>query len=763
LVKLFFLLAAAVFPAATAYGQGVNKPAKADVPPLDEIWYGAVTQDSQSEWKYLKGAAQVRTSEMTISADEIDFNTDTDWAYARGHLRLEHFLTGDILNADHGEYNLKTEEGKFYKVNGTSPPKIISSPGVLTTTNPFYFQAQWADRIKNRYLLHKGFVTDCKIPKPWWVFEAPLFDIVPGERAIGRHTVFRLRNVPLLYLPYFYRPLGKNPRRSGFLTPNIGHSSIRGYMYGGGYYWAINRSYDLTYVLQYYTLRGPAHTFDFRGKPNDVSDFNFSYYAVQDKGLPQPDGSVLKEGGQQFEITARTQILGFTGRLDYNYLSSYLFRQAFSNSYTGAISSEVSSIGFLQRHFKDDAYVLNLVAQRDQFFESVTFPGQRSNDVVIAKLPSIEVGGRDQQIVGGPVPLWFAFGVSAGLVSRTEPTFQTGWATERIDVQPRLATAFSFKGFSLNPSVTFGATDYGKSYLSNSATTAVVSPANLFRKDADFVIDFRPPSIEKIYTPPSWLHLGKKLKHVLEGEATYEYVTGVSDFNRIIRFDETDIISNTNQLTLSVTNRLYKKDAKGNVNEFLTWQVSYARYYDPTFGGAIIPGQRNVLLSTELLTPYTFLDGPRSYSPIVSTLSVNPYTFFSLEYRAAYDPLRHKFLDHTVGASFHYKKYFATLGDTAITTNPILVPPANQITFGGGYGSANRRGWNLAGTVTYDTLASRPLYEFVQGSYNTDCCGFSVQLRRYNIGIRDENQYLFSFSLANLGTFGSLQKQDRIF
>jgi LPS-assembly protein len=412
---LFFLLAAGLLAAALlAPAQTVHPPAKADLPPEDEIWYGAILQDSHGEWKYLKGGAKLQTTEMSITADEIDFNSDTNWAYARGHLRLEHFVSGDILNADHGEYNLKTEEGKFYAVSGTSPAKIMASPGILTTTNPFYFEARWADRIKNRYVLHKGFVTDCKMPKPWWTFNAPLFDIVPGERAIARHTVFRLKHVPVLYLPYFYRPLGKNDRQSGFLTPNFGHSTIRGYMIGGGYYWAINRSYDMQYGLQYFTLRGPAHTFDFRGKPNDVTDFNFNFYAVQDKGLPQPDGTVLKEGGEQFELTARTQIWGFTGRLDYNYLSSYLFRTAFSNSYVGAISSEVDSIGFLQRHFKNDLYTLNLVAQREQIFESVTLEGQPPDQVVIQKLPSVEFSARDQEIAKGPVPVWVSLNASGG-------------------------------------------------------------------------------------------------------------------------------------------------------------------------------------------------------------------------------------------------------------------------------------------------------------------------------------------------------------
>lgn len=767
--KLFFLhVALFMGSAALSVGQSVPRPAKADMPPEDSIWMSSINkEESNGEWRYLRGAATVRTTEMVISADEIDYNSDTAWAYARGHVRLEHFATGDILHADHAEYNLKTEEGKFYAVEGTAPAKILTSPGVLTTTNPFYFKAAWADRIKNRYVLHHGFVTDCKIPKPWWTFNAPQFDIIPGDRAIGRNTILRVKRLPILYLPYFQRPLGRNPRQSGFLTPSAGHSSNRGWLIGGGYYWAINRSYDMDYALQYFTLRGPAHTFDFRGKPNSVSDFNFNYYQVQDKGLPQPGSVPLKQGGEQFEITGKTEIFGFTGRLDYNYLSSLVFRQVFSNSFTLSISSEVTSVGYLQRHFKHDIYTVDLSFNRDQLFENTTPLGQPADQVIIQKLPTVEVSGRDQQLLNGPFPVWFSFGASGGLISRQEesPTsnLQTGFLTSRIDLEPRVSTAFDFKGFSLNPSITFGATDYSKQYSSNSSVTGTVAATPLLRKDSDVVVDFRLPSLQRIFIPPAWMHLGAKLKHVIETQATYENVSGINQFNQTIHFDATDLLADTNQLTLGVTNRLYKKDAKGNVSEVLTWTVRQARYFDPTFGGAVIAGQRNVVLETEELTPYTFLDGPRNYSPVESALTITPYVFFSLDYRAAYDPLHQKFVDHTIGGSFQHHNYFVRMSETALTINPLLVPAVNQLTMGAGYGNSNRRGWNFGGTVTYDLDASKILYDFFQVSYNTNCCGFSVQLRRINVGVRDENEYLYSFSLANLGTFGSLQKQDRIF
>jgi hypothetical protein len=50
-----------------------------------------------------------------------------------------------------------------------------------------------------------------------------------------------------------------------------------------------------------------------------------------------------------------------------------------------------------------------------------------------------------------------------------------------------------------------------------------------------------------------------------------------------------------------------------------------------------------------------------------------------------------------------------------------------------------------------------------QVACNTDCCGFGVQHRRVNFGIRDETQFRFAFAIGNLGTVGPLRKQDRLF
>jgi LPS-assembly protein len=800
---LFVLIGALLFSLSLpCFSQNAARAAaKDDIPSDTEIVQKAVLEESNGEWKYLKGAAEVRTSEMVITADEIDFNGDTAWMYARGHVHLVHFATGDVLNADHAEYNLKTEEGKFFVVNGTSPTRIVTSPGLLTTTNPFYYQGEWADRIKGRLILHKGFITDCKIPKPWWTFDGPVFDIVPGQRAIARRSVFRIKHIPVLYMPYFRRALGKSERQSGFLTPNAGHGTTEGFIYGTGYYWAINRSYDMDYLFSYYTLRGTGHNFDFRGKPNSVSTFTFNFYGVQDRGVPQgqpgaaaPGQPPNKQGGIQFEAAGKTEIFGFKGFLDYNYLSSFPFAAAFTNNF----SPQQNSIGYLQRHFDDDIYVLNFVFSRNEVYESFASNAQPA---VVQKLPSVETSGRLQQILEGKLPIWFSFDASSGLISRSEPSspgsgqtsttlgspatpaVATSFLNQRTDIRPTLSSAFSFAGFSLYPSVSFEATDYSHDYSSNSELTGTVAAANLFRHDADFVADFRLPSLERTFTPPKWMHLGTKVKHVIEASAQYEYVTGVTQFDKTIHFDGTDIVSDTNQVTLGLTNRLYKKEKDGKVTEFFTWRVRQARYFDPTFGGTVTTtGQRYVNLPQEEITPYTFLDGPRTYSPVVSSLTINPWALLGLSYETAYDPRHHRFDNQTFSANIRRSKYILDIGETSITTyqlsgmNPTpppnqlllpegeqLFPLTNQGYFRAGYGSTNRQGFNVAAQVFYDFLNHEVTFSQYQASYNTNCCGFSLELRRIHNVIRDDDQYLFSFSVANIGSIGTLPRQSRIF
>ncbi len=716
-----------------------------------EVLIQGVKQMKEGPWYRLRGGSQVQTNAFLLKADDIDYNEDTGDVQARGNVYLLHFENGEELWADHADYNLDDETGKFWDVHGTSHFKIPPHQRLLTTTSPFYFQGEWAERVKEKYILHDGFITDCKMPKPWWILRGPKFTIIPDDHAIGYKSVFLMRHVPLFYFPAIYKPLEEEPRRSGFLTPNIGNSTQRGQMVGAGFYWAISRSYDAMYRVQYFTQRGFAQTVNLNADPLQNTKISAEIFGINDHE---------NQGGFTVDARLISELpRGFYARANVNYLSSYLFRQAFTESYSEAISSEVHSTGFVAKPWQ--SYSLTFVFQRLENFQSLR-PG---DEIVIRKLPDIEFNSREH-LIWAKVPLWVSWDASSGLLSRSEPDYRTSNFVERADVYPRLTSALQWRGFSLVPSIAARGTFWAESENESRNGTQIVNK-DLHRTAGEVDVDFRLPSMFRTYKPPKWM--GDKVKHVVEAGASYKYVTGVNDFTSAIRFDATEIFSNTNQVVLWITNRLYAKRGD-DVQEILSWDVRQARYFDPTFGGAVTPGWcgqpacRNVVSSTIDLTAYAFLTGPRSYSPVVSTLRMSPKPGLSVEWRADYDPLQNKIVENTFTALYLFKKvYTIGIGQDSLRYNAALEPVANQIDAGFNWGSDTRRGLNAGVNALYDLHYNSLRNVMSQVTYNTDCCGLSVQYGKWNVGVRFDTVFRLSLSIANIGSFGTLRKQQMMF
>lgn len=721
-------------------------------PGPDQYIVEAETEETEGDLRHLRGNVHIESQDKKIDADAVDYNDDTGEVEAWGNVRYENFLDGTKLNCDHAKYNVNTETGIFFDVRGTSETKIVARPGLLTTTNPFYFEGKWGERLEGgKYIIHQGFITDCKVPKPWWRLTATKFDILQNDRAITYHAIFRLKNFPIFYFPVYYKSLKNLPRQSGFLTPNIGHSSVYGEMFGLGYYWAIARSYDALFRIQYFTSRGPADTVEFRGKIRPGTDFSFNFYAVQDRGVDIGNGVIQKQGGEEFTFDGHSDLGdGWTARLHLDELSSFLFRLAFSQSFHDTIFSETHSTGFVIKHWS--TYAFDIVAQRDEEYENAEIPDQR---IIIKHLPEAEFLSRDRQIVGGVLPVWFSLISSAGFLDRIQPEFSTPFFVSRLDVFPEVTTAFHFDNFNLTASGSIRETDYSNSFLNGQETDR-----GFLRSAREIDIHLIPPALEKIFNSPKWLG-GDKVKHVIEPRIDYKYVDGITDFSNIIRFDDIDLMNDTNQVTLSLTNRLFVKDKNGNVDEVLSWEVAQSRYFDPTFGGAVIPGQRNVIQSTEDIDGFDFLYGPRSYSPIVSVLRFQHIVGF--EWRVDYDPLLGRISNSSFQGNVRLSKYFFGVGHTEVNENPVVTAPNNQINILAAVGNQNRKGWNVGVNAFYDL--DRHVLDFAttEITYNTDCCGITAEWRRYNFGVRDDTQYRISLSIANVGAFGNLRKQERIY
>ncbi len=780
-----------------AFAQTGAAPAKEPPPgeppasiPLDHWDVHFETQDlTGDEYVWTGHPVEFEDSRRMFRANEVHYNRDTGVITAKGHVYFRSFDTNEQLWCDHLEYDTDNEKGKFYDVIGETMPRVIAKPGVLTVNQPFHFEGQWAQRVGEKYILYKGWVTNCQIPKPWWRLRGARFDIIPNNRSLSYKSWFMVRGIPIFYTPFFYHSLEKEPRKSGFLSPSGGHSSIGGFMLMVGAFWAINRSYDITYRMTDYLSRGYAHHVDLRGKPLPGTDYDVIFYGVQDRGVPNSGNPPQKYGGFSFYGVGKSDLGdGWTARVTVNYISSFDFRAGWTQSFNEAIGSEIHTTGFLDKSF--GTFTFDTVFSRLQNYEDLEHPvfdpttgttRTMSNDVIIRKLPEAEFGSRDHQLLN--LPLWFSFDSSAGLLERSEPfilynssapnpytltgDFQTSDFTSRLDLSPHVTTAFHLGPLDIVPSAGFEETFYSESQtsvlnaISNQNQNQVVG-TNLVRSARDFSLNIIFPPLVRIF--PKKTIFGDKLKHVIEPRVTYRYVTGVGDeFNRIIRFDQTDLLANTDEVEISLTNRLYAKRGD-SILEVFTWEVAQKRYFDPTFGGAVVPGQPNIFTNTADLTGIAFMVGPRGYSPVVSNLGISPINGLRIRWQVDYDPYFKHLTDSSFELNYNRKKFSFMAGNDDVHTSPVLFGPANQFRARVAYGDPNKKGWNAGAMSVYDYDQHKLLYSTMQVTYNTDCCGFAVEYHLFNISsIRDEGQWRAAFVIGNIGSFGTLRKQDRLF
>ena len=206
--------------------------------------------------------------------------------------------------------------------------------------------------------------------------------------------------------------------------------------------------------------------------------------------------------------------------------------------------------------------------------------------------------------------------------------------------------------------------------------------------------------------------------------------------------------------------------------QIVTWELGQKYFIDDTFGGAVINGHRNVFTTTADFSGIAFLTEPRKFSPIVSRLRVNTGHAVDVDWEMDYDTKKGHIQSSTALVNWRLGDYFVAgshaylqvPGEVFVST-PIAGPNVfNQFRWLVGYGNPNKRGVNAAANIGFDVNSRFLQYSAFQTSYNWDCCGLSFEYRRFALGsVRNENQFRFALSLANVGTFGTLRRQERLF
>src|ERR1700756_672240 len=430
----------------------------------------AIQQEKVGDLYKLHGEAEIHYRDYVLRADEATYDSDSGEATASGHFRLDGGPNDDHVKAGHGTYNLTAETGSFYDVTATTGFRFSGNRAILTSTAPFAFTGKRVEKTSpTNYAVYDGTITTCELPNPKWKFQARKVVVDVGGNASIYHSDFLLHGFPIFYFPYATHPVAREARHSGFLIPTAGRSSAKGNVVGDSFYWAINRSLDATIGGEYFSKRGSSQRGEFRARPSDTSYVDLNYFGVIDRGFETGTSTgpqILREGGQEARLTAEGNFYGFRAVSDVDYLSSFLFRLAFNESFTQAINSEVKSQLFLSKTYKGFSFG-GMVERYQNFFQTAE-NGVLSNpptfdSIRILHTPSVDLSSVERQL--GRWPLFWSLDGSVAGLSRSEPGFRTSNLLGRFDFNPEISLPLQWKGWVLRPALTLHETFYSERYV----------------------------------------------------------------------------------------------------------------------------------------------------------------------------------------------------------------------------------------------------------------------------------------------------------
>ena len=754
-----------------------------------EIWSSG-PQEKRGDLFIADGDVDVHYSDERLRADHMEYNEQTSEFLARGHVQFDY--NNQHLDADEAHYNVSTSHGVFTNVRGAVKLERRPNPLILVSQNPLSFEAPEVERFANDiYLVRRGWITVCDPEHPIWKFYAPHARIRLNKSVALVNANFRLFRVPLIWLPYASAPAGEKIRQSGFLLPIVSETNNKGFVIGDAFYFAPKPWFDTTVGADWLSKRGSAERAEFRARPFENTSIKYTYFGVIDRGLQLPTlsgATVLeKQGGHQQQLEVQS-LLSHNWRFvaDINELTSLTFRLAFADTFGDAITSEVRSATFLTNNFR--GFSFNVAALSDRTFLSIPIV----NATTGVATPAVSVSLRDspevrfgsvEQSPWQHLPIYFSFDVFADGLHREDDSplspLNTSGFVPRTELAPKVTIPLHFgRWLGVTSSATFRGTYYGDSDNS----TGQVTQQSIYRNTCELSVELRPPVFERFFDRASLKKdkPRKRYKHTIEPTVTYRYVTGVNNFADFIRFDSDATLTDTNEVEYGVTQRLFTKTGEDQPTELLTWSVYQKHFFDPTFGGAIADGQRNVIQAFDSISPFAFAFGPRNSSPIVSDFRISPGSLYDVEQILQYDPQIQRLV--TVGTLLKvkpYSQFFSTVAYFRLNDNPVAAdlppnPPPNFVAFSQplsnqvrallGYGNLTRKGFNFTTGISYDFTNQALQNQLVQVSYNGSCCGLALEYQRINLGqVRTENRFTATFIVANIGSLGNLRHQERIF
>ncbi len=152
-----------------------------------------------------KGHVTVDYQGAHLEADTITVYMNTKMATAEGHVTLAQ--KGSTFKGERAEYDFQKKVGRVDKMDGS-------------IQDTYYGKAQKIEKVEeNHYRIVDSYVSTCCGDNPFYKLSAHHIDFYPDDKVIIRNAILFIRNIPILFIPYYEQPFVDFDRFPVHLVP----------------------------------------------------------------------------------------------------------------------------------------------------------------------------------------------------------------------------------------------------------------------------------------------------------------------------------------------------------------------------------------------------------------------------------------------------------------------------------------------------------------------------------------------------------------
>lgn len=207
-----------------------------------------------------QGNVSILRRDSVMEASRADYDKTSDTLELDENIRYR--TPTMYLTADHASINISEGSGR------------LENPRFQMLDLHAFGEAEVMLEEQNRIQLENTLYSTCPPGQKDWYLKAGKL-VLDRDNNIGtaRKVSITFKGVPFMYLPYISFPL--EGRKTGFLLPDIGHSSSSGTDISLPYYWNIAPHRDATTTPRYISKRGSMLETEFRYlNPNSAGMLN---------------------------------------------------------------------------------------------------------------------------------------------------------------------------------------------------------------------------------------------------------------------------------------------------------------------------------------------------------------------------------------------------------------------------------------------------------------------------------------------------------